>query len=42
MAALLLIAIVIVGLIVLDAAADAWGEDSRDSMPDDHRWSHRA
>jgi len=42
MAALLIIAIVTVGLIVLDAAAGAWGADSRDPLPDDHRWSHRA
>jgi hypothetical protein len=42
MAALIIIAIVIVGLVVLDAAAGAWGADSRDSLPDDHRWSHRA
>jgi hypothetical protein len=42
MAALIIIAIVIVGLVVLDAAAGAWGTDSRDSLPDDHRWSHRA
>jgi hypothetical protein len=37
MGILIVIAILIIGLGALDAAALAWGEDSRDVMPDDHR-----
>jgi hypothetical protein len=37
MGILIVIAIIIIGLGALDAASIAWGEDSRDSMPDDHR-----
>jgi len=37
MAALIFVAIVIIGLAALDAAALNWGVDSRDSLPDDHR-----
>jgi len=32
-----IIAIIIIGLGALDAAAMAWGADSRDQLPDDHR-----
>jgi len=32
-----IIAIIIIGLGALDAAALAWGADSRDQLPDDHR-----
>ena len=32
-----IIAIIIIGLGALDAAAMAWGADSRDQVPDDHR-----
>ena len=32
-----IIAIIIIGLGALDAAAMAWGADSRDELPDDHR-----
>ena len=32
-----IIAIIIIGLGALDAAAVAWGADSRDQLPDDHR-----
>ena len=31
-----IIAIIIIGLGALDAAAMAWGADSRDQFPDDH------
>jgi hypothetical protein len=37
MAALFILAIVIVGLAAFDAASVAWGADSRDQLPDDHR-----
>ncbi len=37
MAAFVIIAILIIGLGALDAAAMAWGADSRDQIPDDHR-----
>jgi len=37
MGILIVIAILIIGLGALDAASIAWGEDSRDHMPDDHR-----
>jgi hypothetical protein len=37
MAALLIIAIVIVGLAAFDAASIAWGVDSRDQLGDDHQ-----
>jgi hypothetical protein len=33
----IIIAILIIGLGALDAAALAWGQDSRDQLPDDHR-----
>jgi hypothetical protein len=32
-----IIALIIIGLGALDAAAMAWGADSRDHVPDDHR-----
>jgi hypothetical protein len=32
-----IIALIIIGLGALDAAALAWGADSRDEFPDDHR-----
>ena len=31
------LAIVVIALAALDAAAVAWGADSRDQLPDDHR-----
>ncbi len=37
MAALIIIAIVIIGLAALDAASAAWGVDSRDSFRDGRR-----
>ena len=37
MGIIIVIAILVIGLGALDAAALAWGEDSRDAMPDDHR-----
>lgn len=33
---IIMFAILIVGLMGLDAAALNWGADSRDSLPDDH------
>lgn len=36
MAILIIIAVVVIGLGALDAAAVAWGADSRDPYPDDH------
>lgn len=36
-AIILFVAIVVIALGALDAAAVAWGADSRDSIPDDHR-----
>ena len=33
----IIIAVLIIGLGALDAAAIAWGSDSRDQLPDDHR-----
>jgi hypothetical protein len=37
MEAVVMIAVLIAGLVLLDAAASLWGIDSRDPMPDDHR-----
>jgi hypothetical protein len=37
MEALLMIAALIAGVVLLGAAASLWGIDSRDPMPDDHR-----
>ena len=37
MSIFIIIALVIIGLSAFDAAAMAWGEDSRDKLPDDHR-----
>jgi hypothetical protein len=37
MAALIIIAIVIIGLAALDAASAAWGVDSREGFRDDRR-----
>ncbi len=37
MAALIIIAIVIIGLAALDAASIAWGTDSRDGFREDRR-----
>lgn len=31
------IMLVVIGLAAFDASAIAWGADSRDPMPDDHR-----
>jgi hypothetical protein len=36
MEAIVMFAIVIVGLMGLDVAALNWGTDSRESLPDDH------
>jgi hypothetical protein len=36
MAILIIIAVVVIGLGALDAAAVAWGADTRDPYPDDH------
>lgn len=33
----LIIALLIIGLGAFDAATIAWGQDSRDELPDDHR-----
>jgi hypothetical protein len=33
----IIIALLVIGLGAFDAAAIAWGEDSRDKLPDDHR-----
>jgi hypothetical protein len=32
----IIIALFVIGLGAFDAAAIAWGEDSRDKLPDDH------
>lgn len=37
MSVLVIIALLIIGLGAFDAAALAWGQDSRDQFPDDHR-----
>lgn len=37
MSLLIVIALLIIILGALDAAALAWGADSRDQLPDDHR-----
>jgi len=37
MEALVMIAALTAGLVLLGAAASLWGTDSRDPMPDDHR-----
>ena len=37
MSLLVIIALLIIVLGAIDAAALAWGADSRDQMPDDHR-----
>ncbi len=37
MSIVVIIALLIIGLGALDAAALAWGQDSRDQLPDDHR-----
>jgi hypothetical protein len=37
MSVLVIIALLIIVLGALDAAALAWGADSREQMPDDHR-----
>jgi hypothetical protein len=36
MSLFIIIALLIIGLGAFDAAALAWGEDSRDQLPDDH------
>ena len=36
MSIFIIIARLVIGLGALDAAAVAWGEDSRDRLPDDH------
>ncbi len=37
MSIFIIIAFLVIGLGAFDAAAVAWGEDSRDKLPDDHR-----
>ena len=37
MEAILLLAILVIALAGFDAAANAYGADSRDQLPDDHR-----
>lgn len=37
MSILIIIAILVIGLGAFDVAANAWGQDSRDQLPDDHR-----
>ncbi len=37
MSIFIIIALMVIGLGAFDAAAAAWGEDSRDTIPDDHR-----
>ena len=37
MSVLVIIALLIIVLGAIDAAALAWGADSRDQLPDDHR-----
>ena len=37
MGVLVVIALLIIILAAFDAAAAAWGADSRDQLPDDHR-----
>ena len=37
MSIFIIIALLVIGLGVFDAAAITWGEDSRDKLPDDHR-----
>lgn len=37
MSIFIIIALVIIGIGAFDAAALAWGEDSRDKLSDDHR-----
>jgi hypothetical protein len=36
MSLFIIIALLVIGLGAFDAAAMAWGEDSRDKLPDDH------
>lgn len=36
MDALLMLAILVIGLVALDLGAMTWGADSRDPLPDDH------
>jgi hypothetical protein len=37
MSVIVIIALLIIMLAAVDAAAVAWGADSRDQLPDDHR-----
>ena len=37
MSIFIIIALLVIALGAFDAAAIAWGEDSRDKLPDDHR-----
>ena len=37
MSIFIIIALLVIGLGAFDAAAVAWGEDSRDKLHDDHR-----
>jgi hypothetical protein len=34
---LIIIAFLVIALGMFDLAANAWGQDSRDQLPDDHR-----
>ena len=36
MEAIVMFVVLVIGLGAFDAAAVAWGEDSRDKLPDDH------
>jgi len=36
MTILIIVAILVIALGAFDAAANAWGQDSRDQLPDDH------
>jgi len=37
MTVFIIIVLLVVGLGAFDAAAAAWGQDSRDQLPDDHQ-----
>ena len=37
MEALVMVLIIVISLVLLDAASITWGVDSRDTLPDDHR-----
>ncbi len=37
MEALVMVLVIVISLVLLDAAAITWGADTRDTLPDDHR-----